>query len=224
MIVNPVVQLKNKHRILNGYEPTYKKYNDDNNAKIALTEQGRKCRSDAVHKSCDKAAQEQQGIKVSVLHIDSLNIPATQTHIKNALSEWTLEMLASENLIYMDTEAHQEPTECVVTYFASQDNIDKNCLKDWFKVDGVDGSGIKYFNSGYKMLFPIFGYKHNEPILLVNKELETIYLNFWQLGERVDGSVECVKDNQLKMAKCPHVPWMSIGGPDRKPWLVTSFF
>ncbi|KAI8616520.1 hypothetical protein BC830DRAFT_1080550 [Chytriomyces sp. MP71] len=52
----------------------------------------------------------------------------------------------------------------VVTYFASQNNIDKNCLKDWFK--------------------------YNKPILLVKKDLETIYLNFWQLGERVDGSVE----------------------------------
>ncbi|KAI8608713.1 hypothetical protein BC830DRAFT_1222702 [Chytriomyces sp. MP71] len=128
-------------------------------------EQGHKYWSDAVHKSRDKAAQKQQGIKVSVSHIDSLSIPATQTHIKNALSEWTLEMLASEDLIYMDTEPNwclfisnglSGTYKVVVTYFVSQNNIDKNCLKDWFNVDGVDGSGIKYFNSGYNGLMEVW--------------------------------------------------------------------
>ncbi|KAI8616521.1 hypothetical protein BC830DRAFT_1080551 [Chytriomyces sp. MP71] len=65
---------------------------------IALMELGRKYHSDTVHKSRD------QGIKVSESHIDSLAFPETQTRIKNALSEWTLKMLASEDLIYMNAE------------------------------------------------------------------------------------------------------------------------
>ncbi|KAI8613752.1 hypothetical protein BC830DRAFT_1082445 [Chytriomyces sp. MP71] len=64
-------------------------------------------KSNAVHKSRSKTAQEQKGIKVSVSHIDSLSIPETQTHIKNALYEWTLEMLALEDVICMDTACGQ---------------------------------------------------------------------------------------------------------------------
>ncbi|KAI8619933.1 hypothetical protein BC830DRAFT_1215697 [Chytriomyces sp. MP71] len=192
---------------------------DERNGKIASMEQGHKYHSDAVHKSRDKIAQEQQGIKVS------LSIPETQTCIKNALSEWTLEMLALEDLVYMGAEpvdnggrghhqhtvhvAHWEPIKCVVTYFASQNNIDELLpqrlvlvLQLWLQ-NAVSNLWIQA--------------QQAHPFC--EQGAGNYLLEFLATGERVNGKVEYVKDNLLKMAKkCPHVPWMSIAGLDRKPW------